>query len=81
MPTWQAPKETVRDYRLLYESQGDWMEIGAFRDNFLRRRIHKFKRITAEKIKINVESTWGDPSARIYEIRVYDEKIVVKFIL
>ena len=73
LPTWRAPEETVRDYRLLYEMNGEWKEIGTFRDNFLRRRVHKFQRITAEKIKIEVLSTWGDPSARIFEIRVYDE--------
>ncbi|RKY82294.1 hypothetical protein DRP98_09210 [candidate division KSB1 bacterium] len=73
LPTWRPPKETVRDYRLLYERRGEWKEIGTFRDNFLRRRVHKFPRITAERIKIEVLSTWGSPSARIFEIRVYDE--------
>jgi hypothetical protein len=74
MPTWSAPRETVRDYRLLYENQGEWKEIGTFRHNYLRRRIHNVNRTTADKIKIEVLSTWGDPSARIFEIRVYDEK-------
>jgi hypothetical protein len=68
-----AQKETVRDYRLWYESKGGWKKIGEFRDNFLRRRVHQFQRITAEKIKLEVMSAWGNPSARIFEIRVYDE--------
>ncbi len=74
LPNWRAPEETVRDYRILYEIQGKWKELGVFRDNYLRRRTHKFPEIRANKIKVEVLSTWGDPSARIFEIRVYDEK-------
>ncbi|MEA3477206.1 MAG: hypothetical protein U9R60_03435, partial [Bacteroidota bacterium] len=73
LPNWRAPQETVRDYRILYERKGEWKEIGVFRDNFLRRRVHKFPGIMADKIKVEVLATWGDPSARIFEIRVYDE--------
>ncbi len=73
MPTWRAPDETVREYRLLCERDGGWQEIGWYRDNFLRRRIHRFERMIAEKIRIEILSTWGDPSARLYEIRVYEE--------
>lgn len=73
MPTWSAPKETVRDYRLLYQKNGEWQEIGTYKDNFLRRRLHKFVPIKTEKIKVEVLNTWGDPSARLFEIRVYDE--------
>ena len=73
LPTWLAPEETVRDYRISYERKEQWKELGIFRDNFLRRRVHKFSTITADKIKIEVLSTWGSPSARIFEIRVYDE--------
>lgn len=73
LPTLQAPEETVRDYRLSFGLNGEWKDIGTFRDNYLRRRVHRFQRIAADKIKIDVLSTWGDPSARIYEIRVYDE--------
>ncbi|MBD3289998.1 FAD-dependent oxidoreductase, partial [candidate division KSB1 bacterium] len=73
LPTWQAPKETARDYGLFYELNGEWKDIGTFRDNYLRRRVHRFQRIRADKIKIQLLSTWGDPSARIYEVRVYDE--------
>jgi hypothetical protein len=73
LPNYRAPKETVRDYRLLYEADGEWKEIGLFKNNFLRRRKHKFPGIKAEKIKVEGLKTWGDASARIFEIRVYDE--------
>ncbi|MBN2013327.1 FAD-dependent oxidoreductase [candidate division KSB1 bacterium] len=73
LPNWRAPDETARDYRIWAQINGAWKELGLFRDNFLRRRVHQFKRIKVEKIKIDVLSTWGDPSARIFEIRLYDE--------
>ncbi len=73
LPNWRAPEETVRDYRILCEKEGKWKEIGFFRDNYLRRRVHRFSATRADKIKVEVLSTWGDPSARIFEIRVYEE--------
>jgi len=69
----QAQNETVRDYRLLIESEGRWKEIGTFRNNYLRFKVHKFPEITTGKIKVEVLSAWGDKSARIFEIRVYNE--------
>ncbi len=73
LPTWRAPEETVRGYRLLCEHRGQWKEIGLFKDNFLRHRVHRFPRVTADRIEIEVLSIWGCPSARIFEMRVYDE--------
>ncbi len=73
MPTWRAPNETVRDYRLYCTKNGEWQELGAYQNNYLRRRVHRYGAMKTDKIKIEVLSTWGDVSARIYEIRVYDE--------
>jgi hypothetical protein len=73
LPNWKAPEETVRDYRILYGLKGEWKELGTFRDNFLRRQVHRFPRTDADIIKIEILSTWGNPSARIFEIRVYNE--------
>ena len=46
-----------------------WHKVAQECDNFMRKRNHHFDAITAEKIRINVHSTWGDPSARITEVR------------
>jgi hypothetical protein len=35
----------------------------------MRKRTHRFDRVTAEKLRVTVTETWGDPSARIMEIR------------
>jgi hypothetical protein len=69
----RVPAEVVRDYRVCSHHRGKWTEIGAFRDNYLRRRIHRWEnKINADKIKVEVLSTWGSPCARLYEIRVYN---------
>ena len=38
-------------------------------DNFMRKRIHNFDAVTAEKIRVTVTATNGDRSARIIEVR------------
>lgn len=74
LPPLDVPAETARDYRLYYHGAGQWRELGVFRDNHLRRRIHRWnKRIKADKIKLEILSTWGSPRASLYEIRVYNE--------
>ena len=73
LPAWRAPAETVRDYCIWYESDSRWKELGCYQDNFLRRCVHKFEAMTADKIKVEVLSTWGSPSARVFEIRLYNE--------
>ena len=40
-------------------------------DNGLRHRIHRFKACRLESVRVTVTATWGDPSARIFEVRVY----------
>ena len=46
-----------------------WIQIADVEENFMRKCNHNFDPISAEKIRINVHSTWGDRSARITEIR------------
>ena len=65
--------ECVKDYRLSYFDGKGWVELAAVKDNFLRHRIHRFAPVTASKIRLTVEATQGDPSARVFEIRAYRE--------
>ena len=39
----------------------------------MRRCEHRFERVSAEKLRLNVLATNGVKSARVYEVRVYDE--------
>jgi hypothetical protein len=47
----------------------EWKTVAAVADNIMRKRTHAFEPITAEKIRVTVTATWGDPSARIMEVR------------
>ena len=64
----------VKDYEIEIFSYGEWKKIAEVEGNFMRKRIHEFDAVIAEKIRVNVLSTWGDPSARIMEIRAALER-------
>ncbi len=59
----------VKDYSVQIFGEGKWMDAADVKDNFMRKRTHSFQTTFAEKIRVNVLSTWGDKSARVMEIR------------
>lgn len=61
----------VKDYTLYAYREKQWTKILSRVGNYHRRQIHQFDNIIASRLKVVVESTNGDSSARIYEIRVY----------
>jgi ribulose 1,5-bisphosphate synthetase/thiazole synthase len=66
----QCPK----DYAIQVSSGDAWITLITIKDNFQRRRIHKLQAaVTATELRILVTATNGDPSAQIYEIRVYSD--------
>ena len=75
-PRWHRrafPRECVRDYDILcYDDDGEEVVVSET-DNFQRHRIHRFARRTVERLRLRVNATNGAPSARVYEIRAYDE--------
>ena len=48
-----------------------WVELAAEKENFLRHRIHRFPAKTVSALRIVVTATWGDPSARVFEVKAY----------
>ena len=66
---WPTIPQCVKDYRVEVCAGGVWQEVAQISDNIMRKRVHSFDTVTAEKIRITVNSTWGDPSARIMELR------------
>ncbi|RLE78720.1 MAG: hypothetical protein DRJ52_09950, partial [Thermoprotei archaeon] len=58
---------------LVKKENREWEEVTYVKNNYKRRRIHRFKRVRAEALRLEVLSTNGDRSARVYEIRVYNE--------
>jgi hypothetical protein len=66
--------QTVRDYRLSYFDAGQWKPLATARENFQRRRVHRFAPVQTAKLRLTVEATNGAPSARLFEIRAYHDK-------
>ena len=59
----------VKDYLVEVFANGGWTTVAEVTGNFMRKCNHRFDAMNAEKIRITVNSTWGDPSARITEVR------------
>lgn len=73
-PAEPVSKFCVKDYRVeVLNPTGRWQEVVAVTDNFLRHRVHVFPAVTASKMRVTVDATNGDPSARIFEIRAYGD--------
>ena len=70
-PFYRDP-QCPRDYALEVFANGKWQRVAEVKDNYQRLRRHQFAEIlTAEKLRIVVTATNGDPSAAIYEIRCH----------
>ena len=65
------PKQLVKAYRVEGLVGGDWVELASEAKNDLRHRVHGFAEKELAAVRVTVTETWGDPSARIFEIRVY----------
>ena len=65
--------ECVRDYELAYHDGTQWGSLAAVKGNFQRRGVHHFDPLTATRLRLTVQATHGSRSARVFEIRAYDE--------
>ena len=65
--------ECVRDYTLYYDQNGAWKSLVDIAGNYQRRQVHRFDTVTSRKLRLEVRATNGDPAARLYEIRVYND--------
>lgn len=63
----------VKDYEVLAEIDGEWVCLCRVEGNYQRQRAHAVETVEASALRIVVTATNGDPSARIYEVRVYNE--------
>lgn len=61
--------QCVKDYTVEVFDGNAWIKVADVTRNFMRKRNHSFEAITAEKLRITVKETCGDPSARIIEVR------------
>lgn len=72
LPLFRYP-ECVKDYQIECGDGVRYKHLVSVEGNYERRRVHHFDRVTADRLRINVLSTNGVLSARVYEVRVYDE--------
>ncbi|MBE3558185.1 MAG: hypothetical protein IMW89_03050, partial [Ktedonobacteraceae bacterium] len=74
---WRAP-ECVRDWRLYALLNEQWQLVFEEQNNYHRRRTARFEPVTTTALKLEVLATNApagavEESARVYEIRVYNE--------
>jgi hypothetical protein len=67
-----VPPEAVRDYRIQVHERGTWTDLLTVHGNTQRQRRHTLTRTTSDALRLVVDATNGDPSARLYEMRVYE---------
>ena len=72
-PLWRA-KKCVKDYRVEANVRGKWRVLADATGNYHRRRVHRFRSVRSRKLRITALTTNGGPSARVYEVRVYQEE-------
>jgi hypothetical protein len=65
--------QCVKDYRLEYHDGREWRELITVSNNFQRRRVHRFDAVNVGKLRLTVTATGGDASARVFQIRAYNE--------
>jgi hypothetical protein len=63
--------ECVRDYVIYCKIDGENKKLLEVRDNYYRRRVHRFEEIESDGISIEILGTNGDLHARIFEVRIY----------
>ena len=65
------PPQLAKAYRVEGFADGAWRTLAEEGDNRLRHRIHSFEACRLTALRVTVTETWGDSSARIFEIRAY----------
>jgi hypothetical protein len=73
LPLFHYP-ECVKRYEIAIAQGGGWKTVAAEDNNYFRRRVHRFEAVTTSRLRINVLETNGAAEARIFEVRVYNEK-------
>ncbi len=66
--------DCVKRYEIVIPRGLGWHAIAGENDNYMRRRVLTFAPVTSDRVRIVVHETNGCRSARIYEVRMYDEK-------
>ncbi|WP_236974633.1 FAD-dependent oxidoreductase [Membranihabitans maritimus] len=68
-----AQPETVSDYRIEFFYNKKLVYSDFISNNYYRKVSHEFKEIKTDALRITIFKTHGDPLARIFEVRCYNE--------
>jgi hypothetical protein len=67
----RAEPESVRDYRVEVERDGEWETVVSETGNFQRFRRHSFDPVETDRLRVVVEATNGVPWVELFEVRAY----------
>ncbi len=65
------PHTLVKSYAVEGFNGKEWIPLASEERNDLRLHVHDIAPTTLTALRVTVKETWGDPSARIFEIRAY----------
>jgi len=71
LPLFRYP-ECVKKYELEISTAEGWRTVARSDNNYFRRQVHDFERVSSDRLRLTVLETNGSPSARIYEVRIYN---------
>jgi len=71
LPLFRYP-ECVKKYEVAVATDAGWKTVARNDDNYGRRRVHTFETVHSHQLSITIVETNGNPAARIYEVRVYN---------
>lgn len=66
------PKELIRDYNIVFLLNGKEVSCKEIRGNFQRVNRISFEPVLCDCVRIDILSTNGDLSAKIFEVRIYE---------
>jgi len=67
-----APQpETVADYEIQAEIDGQWQSIISVQGNYLRLARHEIAPVKTRRIRLTLKRTHGDALGRVFEVRCY----------
>ena len=67
-----VPSTLAKDYTIeVLGENGKWEKVADVKGNAKRMAVHAFPVRTAKAVRVTVSGTWGDPSARVFEVKCY----------
>jgi hypothetical protein len=77
LPLFRFP-DCIRSYEIAVNAGSQWKTVASEKDNYCRRVVHTFPRVRADRVRIITRATNGAVTARIYEVRLYNEPASAK---